>query len=792
MRNVFVKISLGILLVLGSHSMIAQQKNSHIIIGEIKDAATKTAVPYATIVVTDSHTKKVLLGTTSNDNGTFSVKTNATDFYVEISFMGFKTKTIKDLNVANSRINLGTILLEEDSQMLNAVEVRAEISKTQFKLDRKVFNVGKDIASTGVSALEVLNNVPSVNVNIEGEVSLRGSSGVQILIDGKPSVLAESGSNALGTITADMIESIEVITNPSAKYDAEGTAGVLNIILKKEEKRGLNGSISLNTGIPDNHSVGVSLNRRTEKFNLFTQLGAGYRSMPRDNENINTNKNNNTTVNSEGTEYRNETFFNLILGTDYHIDDYNVLTLSGNFAYELEDQPSRTNYSLYENNVLQSEWYRTETTEATNPKWQYELNYKKEFKNNKEHTLLFSALGRFFGKDLSSAFTNTPTFGTTSQVNQQTDTDFKQADYTFKLDYTNPLTEQVTIETGAQYLINDVANDYEVRNLQGTDYVADPNLTNNFEYNQKVLGVYGTSSYESDDWGVKIGLRVENTDLATVLTNTNQTNNQKYTNWFPSMHTSYKFTEDFSVQAGYSKRIYRPRLWDLNPFFSISDNFNIRAGNPNLLPEFTDSYELTGIYKLGKASLNTSVYHRFTTEVMERISIFEDNITTTTPFNIGNRRTTGLEVNGKYTPLKWLTLNGDFNWNYFERNGTYNTQVFDFTGDNWSTRLSSKIGLPQDIDIELTGNYRSSYQTVQSEVSGYAFADFGVRKKILKGKAVINVAVRDIFASRISESVIDNDDVYKYSFGQRGRFFTLGFSYGFGKGEAMTYSGKRR
>ncbi|NJB82757.1 outer membrane beta-barrel family protein [Wenyingzhuangia aestuarii] len=792
MRNVFVKISLGILLVLGSHSMIAQQKNSHIIIGEIKDAATKTAVPYATIVVTDSHTKKVLLGTTSNDNGTFSVKTNATDFYVEISFMGFKTKTIKDLNVANSRINLGTILLEEDSQMLNAVEVRAEISKTQFKLDRKVFNVGKDIASTGVSALEVLNNVPSVNVNIEGEVSLRGSSGVQILIDGKPSVLAESGSNALGTITADMIESIEVITNPSAKYDAEGTAGVLNIILKKEEKRGLNGSISLNTGIPDNHSVGVSLNRRTEKFNLFTQLGAGYRSMPRDNENINTNKNNNTTVNSEGTEYRNETFFNLILGTDYHIDDYNVLTLSGNFAYELEDQPSRTNYSLFENNVLQSEWYRTETTEATNPKWQYELNYKKEFKNNKEHILLFSALGRFFGKDLSSAFANTPTFGTTSQVNQQTDTDFQQADYTFKLDYTNPLTEQVTIETGAQYLINDVANDYEVRNLQGADYVADPNLTNNFEYNQKVLGVYGTSSYESDDWGVKIGLRVENTDLATVLTNTNQTNHQKYTNWFPSMHTSYKFTEDFSVQAGYSKRIYRPRLWDLNPFFSISDNFNIRAGNPNLLPEFTDSYELTGIYKLGKASLNTSVYHRFTTEVMERISIFEDNVATVTPFNIGNRRTTGLEVNGKYTPLKWLTLNGDFNWNYFERNGTYNTQVFDFTGDNWSTRLSSKIGLPQDIDIELTGNYRSSYQTVQSEVSGYAFADFGVRKKIFKGKAVVNIAVRDIFASRISESVIDNDDVYKYSFGQRGRFFTLGFSYGFGKGEAMTYSGKRR
>ncbi|MDO6738918.1 TonB-dependent receptor domain-containing protein [Wenyingzhuangia sp. 2_MG-2023] len=792
MKDIIAKISVVFLLIAGIETVHAQQKNSHIIIGEIKDAIAQAEIPYATVVVIDKNSKQVVSGTTTNDNGTFSLKTNATDFDVEIRFMGYKTKSFRDLDIVKSRINLGTVFLEEDSQSLETVELRAEVSKTVFKLDRKVFNVGKDIASTGVSALEVLNNVPSVNVNIEGEVSLRGSSGVQILIDGKPSVLAESGSNALGTITADMIESVEVITNPSAKYDAEGTAGVLNIILKKEEKRGLNGSVSLNTGSPDNHSVGVSLNRRTEKFNLFTQLGGGYRSMPRENENINTSKVTNKTVESTGKEYRNETFFNFILGTDYHIDDYNVLTLSGNFSYELEDQPSRTDYSSFENDVLDSEWYRTEKTEATNPKWQYELNYKKEFKNNKEHTLLFSALGRFFGKDLSSEFTNTDTFGTSSQENQQTETDFKQADYTFKLDYTNPLTEHVTIETGAQYLINDVGNDYEVRNDNGSEFVADPNLTNNFEYNQKVLGIYGTGAYEGEQWGVKLGLRVENTGLATLLTNTNQSNNQKYTNWFPSMHTSYKLTDDVSVQAGYSKRIYRPRLWDLNPFFTISDNYNIRAGNPNLLPEFTDSYELTAIYSIGKANLNTSVYHRFTTDVMERIALFDDNVTTTTPFNVGSRRTTGIEVNGKYSPLKWLTFNGDFNWNYFNRKGVYDTQVFDFDGDNWSSRLSSKIGLPADVDVEITGNYRSPYQTVQSEVSGYAFADFGVRKKILNGKAVVNIAVRDVFASRISESVIDNDTTYQYSFGQRGRFFTLGFSYGFGKGEAMTYSGGRR
>lgn len=789
MKNRLSKIVFIILILLGNISLMAQQKNAHIILGEIKDGSTQTAISYATISIVNAATKQILSGTISNGEGVFSLKTTATDFYVEVSFMGFKTKTIKDFDVTKSRINLGTVILEEDSEQLAAVEVRAEVSKTQFKLDRKVFNVGKDIASTGVSALEVLNNVPSVNVNIEGEVSLRGSGGVQILIDGKPSVLADDSSNALGTITADMIESIEVITNPSAKYDAEGTAGLLNIILKKEEKRGLNGSISLNTGTPDNHSVGVSLNRRTEKFNLFTQLGGGYRSMPRDNENINLNKENNSKVESFGTNYRNESFFNFILGTDYHIDDYNVLTLSGNIAYEWEDQPSRTDYRSFDNDVLDSEWYRVEETKAENPKWQYEFNYKKEFKNNKEHTLLFSALGRFFGKETDSEFENN---GNTSQEDQETNTDFQQADYTFKLDYTNPITEHYTIEAGSQYVINDVGNDYEVRDYNGSEFVADPELTNNFEYNQKVLAVYGTGAFEGESWGLKLGLRVENTDLQTLLTNNNQKNNQKYTDLFPSVHTSYKVTDNFSVQAGYSKRIYRPRLWDLNPFFSIRDNFNIRAGNPNLLPEYTDSFELTGIYKIGKATMNSSVYHRYTTDVMESIAIFDGNVQTTTPFNIGTKNTTGVEVNGKYSPIKWLTFNGDFNWNYFSREGEYNAENFDFNGDSWSSRVTSKIGFPEDIDLEITGNYRSSYKTVQGETSGFAFADVGVRKKILKGKAVINLAVRDLFASRISETIIDNDTTYQYSFGQRGRFFTLGFSYGFGKGEAMTYSGKRR
>ncbi|NRD24714.1 TonB-dependent receptor [Winogradskyella litoriviva] len=769
------------------------QNNEIVISGILIEEASNQPIPYATIALYKKSSKGIITGTTTDNNGKFQFSTTKTDFYIEISFMGYATKTISDFSIKNAKIDLGTIRLAEDNEALEEVVVTGNVSKTVFKLDKRVFNIGKDISSTGASALEVLNNVPSVNVNIEGEVSLRGSSGVQILINGKPSVLADESSNALGTITADMIESIEVITNPSAKYEASGTAGILNIILKKEEKKGWNGSISLNTGIPDNHSIGISLNRRTEKFNLFTQIGAGYRSLPRDNEAINTNLTSNEVVFSEGTEYRDETFYNITLGTDYHINDYNVLTLSGNFAYEIEDQPSETNFRFFDsNNTLVSSWLRDETTEATNPKYQYEFNYKKQFKNNEDHSLQLSALGRFFGKDQESQFTNTTITGSDSDSKQQTETNFQQADYTFKIDYTNPISEKYTIETGAQYVINDVGNDYEVRDFTGINYVVNEDLTNNFEYNQKVLGVYFTGAYELEKWGIKAGLRIENTDLETLLTNTNESNSQNFTDYFPTFHTSYKVSENVSLQAGYSRRIFRPRLWDLNPFFNIRNNFNIRQGNPDLQPEFTDSYELTSIYKIGKASFSSSLYHKYTTEVIERVSSSIDNVTTTTPENIGTNASIGFETNGKYSPTKWLTLTGDFNYNYFDRVGTFEAESFDFSGRQWSSRLGTKIGLPADIDVELTGRYQSSFETIQGDISGYGFLDLGIRKKIIKGKAVVNLGIRDLFESRIQESYVYQPTFETYSFSQRGRFITLGLSYGFGKGEAMTYSGGRR
>ncbi len=782
-----------LLLVVSLYQPIFAQVQGIEIRGTIVEGSGNQPIEFATVVLVNKDSQEKIAGTTTNQEGQFSLKTKETNVIVEISFIGFQTQQIKDIQIKDGKANLGTIQLSENDVSLEEVVIAGEKSTVEFKLDKRVFNVGTDLSSTGASALDVLNNVPSVNVDIEGGITLRGSSGVQILINGKPSVLASEEGNALGTITADMIEKIEVITNPSAKYEAEGTSGILNIVLKKEEQKGLNGSFSINTGTPHNHSFGLSLNRRTEKFNLFSQVGVGYREMPNITKNINQDLVNNTTITSNGLEFRNEQFYNVILGTDYHINKYNVLTLSGSFAYEVEDQPSETIFEqLDDANVPIASWRREEVTTALNPKYQYEFNYKRDFKDHNEHDLVFSALGRFFGKAQESEFGNNSILGKTPVNDQQTNTTFQEANYTFKLDYTKPFSDKISLETGAQYVIQDVGNDFAVNDLIDGEWVNDPDQTNNFEYDQKVLGAYGTGAYEGKRWGVKLGLRLENTDLKTLLVTTNEANQLNYTNLFPSAHTSYKFSEFISFQAGYSRRIFRPRLWDLNPFFNPRNNFNIRTGNPELLPEFTDSYEINSIYLLGKASLNLGVFYRYTTDVVERITIFEDGINITKPLNIGTNQATGIEFNGKYTPNKWLTFNGDFNFLYFNRKGSLDQTSFDFTASQWSTKLNTKLKLPAQFDLEVTGRYQSREQTIQGVRSANYFADMGVRKKVGKGRAIFNLSVRDVFASRIRETNTYQPTFYSYSFRQRGRFIVLGFSYGFGKGEAMEFSGQKR
>lgn len=789
---VFFKLIVSISLLISTLPAMAQG-GSITFVGQVLDVETGEAVQFATVVIRAAENEAVIKGVSTDFEGRFELQSPRESVVVEISFLGYETLVISEYEVVRGKVDLGLLQLSSSSIAFDEVVIEGEQSTTQFMLDKRVFNVGQDLSSTGASALEVLNNVPSVAVSIEGAISLRGSSGVQILINGKPSVLAGEDGTALGSITADMIDRIEVITNPSAKYDAEGTSGIINIVLKNDKRKGINGSVSLNTGWPHNHSIGASVNRRSEKFNFFSQLGAGYRSIPTEVRNINTSRLNGESIRSEGLEYRNEQFYNFVLGADYYLNPLNTLTLSGNFAYEVEDQPSRVDFELIgEGNEELASFFREEDTQATNPKWQYELQYVKEFADQEDRKLQFSAIGSFFGKDQSSTFTNTTERGQDFDLQQLTRTNFGEIVNTFKLDYTHPFSEEITLETGAQYVINDVSNDFAVLNFTDGEFVNDPLQTNVFDWNQRVLGVYATGAYEGKKLGVQLGLRFENTDLSTLLRVTDEANSQNYTNPFPSLHTSYKISEKVSLQAGYSRRIFRPRLWDLNPFFNIRNNFNIRVGNPDLQPEFTDSYELSAIAAIGEASISSSVYHRYTTEVVERVAFFNEGVTTVMPMNLGTNATYGWEVNGKYSVGKWLSLSGDFNANWFSRRGALDSTSFNFDGDQYTARLTSKFKLPEQWDIELSGQYLSRVQMVQGTQSANLFLDVGVRKKVWKRRGVISLSVRDLFASRFREMRVEQADFFQYSFSRRGRFITLGFSYGFGDGEAMEYTGRRR
>ena len=760
--------------------------------GVVIDKLSKDPIPFASVLLEDKLSQESVTGITTKEDGSFSVFSPSRDIYLEISFIGYKTLRREAPRINQKVIDMGTIALSEQSEMLDEVEVMGEKSTLEFKLDKRVFNVGKDLSSAGASALEVLDNVPSVTVSIEGQVRLRGNPGVQILINGKPSVLTTEGGNALGSITADMIEKVEIITNPSAKYEAEGTAGIINIVIKKDDRDGINGSFTLNYGQPDNNSSGLSLNRRTDKFNLFTQIGYGDRSFPRESRNKNDNLLTKTQVLTQGTQFRKERFYNVILGTDYYINPQNVITLSGFYAFEAEDQPSNTNVKKYQNNnQLNSEWNREEITTADNPKYQYEFIYKRDFLDDDDHDLIFSATGNLFSKDQSSEFFNTNVLGSDAFDDQQTRTFFREAVHTFKFDYTYPFKELWKVEGGLQYANNDVSNDFEVRDDLAGLLVVNPGFTNIFEFTQGVLGAYGMIAYESDTWGAQLGLRVENTSVNTFLVNTDEKNNQNFTDLFPSINSSYKFSKNFSLQAGYSKRIYRPRLWDLNPFFNIRNSYNYRKGNPKLRSEYSDSYEISAILLKGPTSLNISLYNLYTANNIESVTTFKNNVSVSGPQNLGTKRVNGIEFNGKISPSKKIVINGDLNYNTFDRSASWQNRSYDFKGKSWTTEITSKFKFPNDLDFELSWNYQSSFKTIDGESSPTEFLNIGVRKKLLKGKGVISINIRDLFVSRINENQAIRENFNILTRSVYGRFWVISFSYGFGKGEAMEFKGRR-
>ena len=781
------KIIIILLTIFALHlSVYAENIRKIIVVGTIVEKESQHPLEYATVSVHKLN-GDILTGGISDQQGKFKLETSEDEIFIKVSFIGYESINITEFNRKGFFIDLGKIELGNSSVRLEDVVVRAEKSKTVFKLDKRVFNVGKDLVSAGGTAMDILNNVPSVDVSIEGVVSLRGNSSVQILLNGKPSVMASS--KTLGTITAEMIEKVEVVTNPSAKYDAEGSSGIINIILKKDEKKGINGAITLNVGTPDNYSVGLSLNRRAEKWNLFTQLGAGYRTFLSESEDKTINKLQRLHSIAKTEGEKNELFYNFILGADYHITPLQTLSMSGHYGYEFETEGGDTRYNTTNLNAGTTEnAVRTEDTESTNPKWQYDLNYKKEFTDNKEHVLTANLTGSYFGKDKESFFTNTGSINSLL-LDQKIVDDFYEARYNFQTDYVHPFSKELTLESGAKYNLTKSEAELIKSNKNNSNWIVLPNQSNLFNYERNIIAVYSTFAFENDRWGTKIGLRVENEHTNSYLENTNA-NKQNNTNLFPSIHSSLKFSKEFSLQAGYSRRIRRPHLWDLNPFESFNDPFNVKVGNPDLKPSFSNSYEITAIKIFNLGSINTSLFYTKTSDVVDDIYQIKNNVKTVMPLNVGYSKKLGFELNSKIEPVKWLSLLVEGNYFHYQRTGEYQNQNFDFSNEYWSTRFTTKFKLPYDIDLEYKFRYRSRYKALQGYYKESHYSDLGIRKQFMKGRAVVNLSVKDLFNTRKHVFESENEQFYTYNSHQRSkRIIVLGFSFGFGKGDTMEYSG---
>ncbi|MDX1409198.1 MAG: TonB-dependent receptor, partial [Saprospiraceae bacterium] len=464
---------------------------------------------------------------------------------------------------------------------------------------KKVFNVGKDLVTRSGSAADILDNIPSVSVDIEGNVSLRGSQNVRILVDGRPSGLVGlSGTDALRALQGDLIERVEVVTNPSARYDAEGMAGIINIILKKEQRKGVNGSFTVNGGYPTNFGASSNVNFRRKDINFFVNYGARYRSSPGDGSLYQEYYQDDITTYLEQDRDRTRSGWshNIRLGTDIFFNENSILT--GAFMYRMSDEKNESSLIYRDFNQfreLETITTRDETETGDEPSLEYNLNYKRTF--DKDHELTMAVqydestetqssdyIERVFNADL------TP-FGI-PDLNQRSVNDERQTSWLGQIDYVRPFAKNGKFEAGYKASLRHIGNDYLVEEFADNDWIWLDNLSNDFNYDEDIHAAYLIYGNKANQFSYQFGLRAEYSHVITELVETGEVNDRDYTNLFPSIHFGYELAGQNTLQISYSRRVQRPRFWYLNPFFTFSDSRNFWGGNPNLDPEFTNSMEI--------------------------------------------------------------------------------------------------------------------------------------------------------------------------------------------------------
>jgi outer membrane receptor for ferrienterochelin and colicins len=765
------------------------------ITGTVIEKVSKQPLEYATITFKNPNNPKAIAGGITNSKGEFDVAVAPGIYDIKIEFISFKSTDIKQKSIQQN-LSLGQIALDEDAAQLNEVVIRSEKTTVEIKLDKKVYNVGSDLMVKGGTVSDVLDNIPSVSVDVEGNVSLRGNENVKILIDGKPSN-AINISEALRLIPADAIEKVEVITNPSARYDAEGGGGLLNIILKKGKNLGLNGTFIASTGYPDNHGLSGTLNYKSKNFNLFTNQGLNYRNSPGNSINnskyLNPDNSPRKYVNESRENDRINKGYNGNFGIELYLNESTSWTNTLNYRKSSGDNRDNVFMDNYDANYIY-DYTRNRINEedSDSENIEFATNLVKKFKKD-GHKLTID--GSFSSNDdkntalITDTATNTTAIALDNTLNNQT-----QNRNLIQMDYVLPLGEGSQFEAGYRGDFSKLLTDSQVEN----NGIPNPKYTNSLEYKEKVNAIYTQYGFKVKKFSALFGLRWEDSNIEINQLVTSDFNTKKYNNFFPSAFFTYELSDESSASVSYSRRIQRPRGRMINPFSNLSSNINIFTGNPDLDPAFTDALDFGYIKRWEKLTFNTSLYVNKTTDVFQfarrESGDFENGtpVIISSPINLATEYRAGFEFTLNYSPYKWWKLNGNFNLFRSETQGDYTytdftgneiVQDFDNTATSWFARITSKISLPYNIDWQTNASYNGPQNSAQGRSLGVFGANLAFSKDVMKDKGTISFNVSDVFNSRkrIMETYLPGT-VSSYGEMQwRVRQFSLSFTYRFNK-----------
>jgi outer membrane receptor protein involved in Fe transport len=763
--------------------------------GKVTDKSNKP-LEYSTISIQHPESYDEVSGGITDVAGNFSVEVIAGQYllYIE-TFSGthYEAPITVDGNV-----DVGIIKMDETSVVtLEGATITGNTSMYRMELDKKVYDLSKDAMAKGSSVSDALQNVPSVEVDGEGNVSLRGNESVRILIDGKPSSLVgiSDPAQALQSLPADMVERIEVVTNPSARFEAEGGAGIINIILKKGKMQGLNGSINVNGGIPVTAGASVNLNYRTGKWNLFTNLGYRYAEREREGSSFTTRYDADRIprfeeMNNEGLRINNG--YNLMLGTEYYLDDRNTFSISGSYRNGKNENKADLTYIDYDSTMTPyANSIRTENEKEDDYSVEGTFNFKHEFLDP----------GHQFLVDLRATYSEETENGQLREIGQFVDATERSfsSEYQNRViisaDYIYPFGEKGRFELGARGEMEGTLTEFKVDSLAGSEWINKDLFANRTDYRQNVYAAYAQFGQGFGNFSYFAGLRMENSDIAVKSILNNSVTRKNYVDFFPSLFLNYELGNDNQLQASYSRRIRRPRGWDLIPFTSYSNNRNLFVGNPDLNPQYTDSYELSYVTKIGKLMVTPNVYYSNTQDNIQRYqSLNQEGIFITRPINVGTEERYGGDLTFTYRPFKWWNFMGNVNLFGYKTEGqhtdTYTnaetgevvtrTTNFDGDGFSWFGRLNNTFTLPAKFNVQVSANYRGGTKTAQSERKPMYGVDFSINKDLFNDRATITASVRDIFNTRKMEYNSFGEDFEMESMNRWNiRSFNLTFTYRF-------------